>query len=263
MFLTGTYFRYKHFSAMDIVQILNKHPILSRSAKWISAMPTKNLLSNVFGRSPIGPIQKHIATAHECATQLEPFFQAAFDGYWDEVHNIQQKIIRLEHEADAIKKDVRLSLPKSLFLPVPRSDLLDIVTMQDKVANRAKDIAGIVLGRQMVIPETMRDAFMEYLLRSIATSAQALKAMQELDELLEVGFRGREADLVEQLIDELDHIESETDRHQIQVRRILFGLEQELPPVDVMFLYRIIDWVGELADRASRVGSYLQLLLAR
>ncbi len=226
-------------------------------------MPTTNLLSSVFGRSPIRPIQKHIATAHECATQLEPFFQAAFVEHWEEVHNIQQKIIRLEHEADIIKKDVRLSLPKSLFLPVPRSDLLEIVTMQDKVANRTKDIAGIVLGRQMVIPEIIRDAFMVYLQRSIDTSAQALKAMEELDELLEAGFRGREVDFVEKLIEELGCIESDTDQQQIQVRRILFGIEQDLPPVDVIFLYKIIDWIGDLADRASRVGSYLQLLLAR
>ena len=146
-------------------------------------MPTSNLLSSVFGRSPIGPIQKHITKAHECAMQLEPFFQAAFDGDWEKVKSIQHTIVTLEHEADDIKKSVRLSLPKSLFLPVPRSDLLEIVTVQDKVANRAKDIAGIVLGRQMHIPEEMREAFLDYVQRSIATSAQALRAMDELDEL--------------------------------------------------------------------------------
>lgn len=226
-------------------------------------MPTSNLLSSVFGRSPIGPIQKHIAKAHECAIQLEPFFKAAFDGDWQEVESIQQTIVKLEHEADVIKKNVRLSLPKSLFLPVPRNDLLEIVTVQDKVANRTKDIAGIVLGRQMMIPQEMREAFLDYLRRSIATSAQAVRAMDELDELVETGFRGREVNLVEELIEELDQIESETDRLQIEVRKILFKLEKDLPPVDVMFLYKIIDWVGDLADRASRVGSYLQLLLAR
>ena len=46
-------------------------------------------------------------------------------------------------------------------------------------------------------------------------------------------------------------------------RKILFRLEKDLPPVDVIFLYKIIDWIGDLADRASRVGGYLQLLLAR
>ena len=226
-------------------------------------MPTSNLLSSVFGRSPIGPIQKHISKAHECATQLEPFFIAAFDGDWKQAEVFQQKIVQLEHEADEIKKSVRLSLPNSLFLPVPRTDLLEIVTVQDKVANRAKDIAGIVLGRHMVIPPEIRTAFLDYLQRSIATSAQALRAMDELDELVETGFRGREVNLVEQLIEELDQIESETDDHQVAVRKILFRLEKDLPPVDVIFLYKIIDWVGDLADRATRVGGYLQLLLAR
>ena len=226
-------------------------------------MPTSNLLSSVFGRSPIGPIQKHIATVHECAQQLEPFFDATFADDWEQALTIQQKIIELEHKADNIKKNIRLSLPKSLFLPVPRTDLLEIITVQDKVANRAKDIAGIVIGRKMRIPEEVRSAFIEYVRRSIATSAQALRAMSELDELLETGFKGREVDLVEQLIEELDRIESETDELQIQVRRILFRLEQDLPPVDVIFLYKTIDWIGDLADRASRVGSHLQLLLAR
>lgn len=225
-------------------------------------MPS-NLLSSVFGRSPIGPIQKHITKAHECAMELEPFFIAAFDGDWKQAELIQQKIVQLEHEADDMKRSVRLSLPNSLFLPVPRTDLLEIVTVQDKVANRAKDIAGIVLGRHMVIPPEIRTAFLNYLKRSIATSAQALRAMDELDELVETGFKGREVNLVEQLIDELDQIESETDEHQVEVRKILFRLEKDLPPVDVIFLYKIIDWVGDLADRASRVGGYLQLLLAR
>ncbi|HBP75141.1 MAG TPA: phosphate transport regulator, partial [Alcanivorax sp.] len=37
----------------------------------------------------------------------------------------------------------------------------------------------------------------------------------------------------------------------------------ELPPVDVIFLYKIIEWIGDLADRAQKVGGRLQLLLAR
>ena len=226
-------------------------------------MPTSNLLSSVFGRSPIGPIQKHISKAHECALQLEPFFIAAFDDDWKKAEELQQTIVRLENEADDIKKSVRLSLPNSLFLPVPRSDLLEIVTVQDKVANRAKDIAGIVLGRHMVIPPQIRTVFLKYLQRSIATSAQAMRAMDELDELVETGFRGREVSFVEKLIEELDAIESDTDDLQVDVRKILFTLEKDLPPVDVVFLYKIIDWVGDLADRATRVGGYLQLLLAR
>ena len=145
---------------------------------------------------------------------------------------------------------------------MPRADLLELVTVQDKVANRAKDIAGLVLGRRISFPEAIKESFLHYVKRSVETSAQALRAINELDDLLETGFRGREADLVENMIEELDAIESDTDRLQVHIRRTLFEHEKELHPVDVMFMYKIIEWVGDLADRASRVGGYLQLLLA-
>ncbi|MDX5372935.1 MAG: TIGR00153 family protein [Pseudomonadaceae bacterium] len=225
-------------------------------------MPTNPFVS-LFGRSPIGPMQQHIAKAHECAANLLPFFEAVMAQDWTEVARVQQEMVRLEKEADKLKKSVRLNLPKSLFLPVPRSDLLELLSVQDKVANRAKDIAGLMLGREMAIPAELQPLIRAFVQRTVDASAQALKAMQELDELLETGFGGREAKLVETLVEELDDIEDDTDRLQIEVRRALFKLEKDMPAVDVMFLYQIIDWVGDVADRAQRVGNRLEQLLAR
>ena len=84
-----------------------------------------------------------------------------------------------------------------------------------------------------------------------------------LDELLETGFAGREVTLVERLIEELDRIEHDTDNMQISLRSELYLLEKGLPAVDVMFLYQIIEWIGDVADRAQRVGNRLELLMAR
>ena len=58
-------------------------------------------------------------------------------------------------------------------------------------------------------------------------------------------------------------MERANDEQQITIRSQLFELEDKLPPVDVIFLYKIIDWIGDLADRAQKVGGRLQLLLAR
>lgn len=221
-----------------------------------------NPFSNLFGTSPIKPIQQHMHTAHECAQLLLPYFQAVLDTDWAKAKGIQKQISRIEGDADKLKKNVRLNMPKSLFMPVPRSDLLDLLSMQDKIANGAKDIAGIMLGRKMQIPEAIAPIMIEYVNEAIATSAQALKAIQEMDELLETGFRGREVKVVEELIKELDRLEHVNDKLQVKVRAKLFKLEKDLPPVDVMFLYKIIDWIGDLADRAQKVGSRLQRLIA-
>ncbi|WP_150304610.1 TIGR00153 family protein [Pseudomonas saliphila] len=225
-------------------------------------MPTNPFLS-LFGRSPIGPMQMHIAKAHECAAKLNDFIDAVIADDWTEAERLQQEIAELERAADKLKKDVRVHLPKSLFLPVPRSDLLELLSVQDKVANRAKDIAGLMLGRKMTIPGPLQPSFKAFVSRSVDAAAQALRAMNELDELLETGFSGREVTLVEKLIDELDGIEHDTDNMQIKLRADLYLLEKDLPPVDVMFLYKIIEWIGDVADRAQRVGNRLELLMAR
>ena len=221
-----------------------------------------NPFSNLFGQSPIRPIQTHMARVHECAEQLIPFIEASLQDDWATAKQIRSNISKLEGKADKIKKDLRLNLPKNLLMPVHRSDMLDLIGRQDKIANCTTDISGIMMGRKMVIPEAMAEIILEYAETAVATSAQALKAINEMDELLSTGFRGRELVLVEGLIEELDDLENKNDKLQIAVRAKLFKLESKLSPIDVMFLYRIIDGIGELADRAQKVGSRMQLLIA-
>lgn len=222
-----------------------------------------NPLSRLFGRSPIKPMQDHMAKVHSCTEQLQDFLQATLDDDWERAAAIQHTIDRLEHEADELKREIRLNLPKSLFLPVPRSDLLELLTRQDKIANVAEDIAGLMLGRRMRIPTPMATPMIEYLECAIAASSQAQVAISELDELLTTGFRGREVLVVEALIRELDRLERRTDELQVDIRAQLFTMEANLAPVDVIFLYRIIDWIGDLADRAQEVGARLLILIAR
>ncbi|MFB1011340.1 MAG: TIGR00153 family protein [Thiopseudomonas sp.] len=222
-----------------------------------------NPFASLFGRSPIGPMQQHIAKAYECASNLIPFFEAVIAEDWERVEQVQQTMVRLEKDADKLKRDVRVHLPKSLFLPVPRSDLLELLSVQDKVANRAKDIAGLMLGRQMSIPAALQPVMQAFVQRTVDACEQALKAMNELDEILETGFGNREVRRVTEMIEVLEDIEHDTDRMQIEVRRTLFKIEKTLHPVDVMFMYTIIEWIGDVADRAERVGNRLEQLLAR
>ncbi len=222
-----------------------------------------NPFASLFGRSPIGPMQQHIAKAYECASNLVPFFEAVIAEDWERVEYVQQAMVRLEKDADKLKRDVRVHLPKSLFLPVPRSDLLELLSVQDKVANRAKDIAGLMLGRQMSIPAALQPVMQTFVQRTVDACEQALKAMNELDEIFETGFGNREVRRVTEMIEVLEDIEHDTDRIQIEVRRTLFKIEKTLHPVDVMFMYTIIEWIGDVADRAERVGNRLEQLLAR
>jgi len=199
----------------------------------------------------------------DCVTQLTPFFDAVLSENWEEATKCRKEIARLENEADDLKRALRLNLPKSLFMAVSRRDLLEVLTMQDKIANKAKDITGLIIGRQMIFPKSFGPLLKEFIQRSIDASEQAQKAVNELDELVETGFRGKEVELVEEMIKTLDKIEGDTDKIQVRVRTELFAIESKLNPVEVMFLYRIIDWLGDLGDLLQRVGSRRRLMLDR
>jgi hypothetical protein len=220
-------------------------------------------LSGIFGKSPVRPLQEHMEKVVSCVSELIPFTQAVLNN--DQPARVlhHQKIVAMENEADALKKELRLHLPNSLFMPIDRRDVLEVLTMQDMVAGRARNVAGLIIGRDMQIPDTMAKGYEELVHRCIDACTQAYTAIRELDELIETGFGKAERERVGGLLYELDVIEQHTDEQQIGLRGELFKLEDELHPVNVMFLYKVIDSTGGIADRAQRVGSRLQLMLAR
>ena len=221
-----------------------------------------NSVANIFGSSPVMPLEEHVDIAYRCTKQLPGLFNAVIAGDWGKAAEYRDMIETLEHKADDLKKEIRLHLPKSLFMPVPRQDLLELLLVQDKMANRTRDVSGLVLGRKMQIPDAIADDFLEFVRRNVDAAKQARKSVRELDELFVSGFRGAEVSLVESLIEELDQIETDTDTRQADLRSALFAVEGSLQPVNVIFLYRVIELTGEIADMAERVGRRLELLLA-
>jgi predicted phosphate transport protein (TIGR00153 family) len=221
-----------------------------------------NYISKIFGASPVAPLQDHMETCYKAARELSGFFEAVINEDWQRVQELRTAIITLENEADELKAQLRSQLPKSMFMPVPREDLLGLVLVQDQIPNLVRDISGLVLGRRMQIPLSMQESFMIFVERNIDAAKKARKTIRELDELYETGFRGAEVDLVTAFISELDQIENETDELQTVVRDQLYKLEAELPPVNVIFLYQVIDLIGDIGDMAERIGRRLELLIS-
>lgn len=225
-------------------------------------MALNNILG-LFAQSPLKPLQKHSLKVTECSELLEPFFEAIFENNWEKAAEVRGKIVDLERRADTLKREIRLKLPRGLFMPVERSDLLELVTQLDKLANFSRDISGRIIGRRLSIPTEMQPLFKKFLSRSIDASRQVRKVLDEMDQLLETGFRGRELDFVNKMILELDQIEDDTDQYQITLRHELLELEKTLNPIDVIFLYKCIELISVLADQAQRIGSRIELMLAK
>lgn len=220
-----------------------------------------NLVGDSVLRSPMLALREHMAVVLQAVEALGEFVALAQDGAWDRALQAQQRVADRESDADHLKHQLRGDMPKSLWMPVARSDLLDLLSAQDKIANRAKDIAGLMLGRQLAFPRTLTDSINDYLALSVEATAGALAAVEATQVLYQSGFGERQAAEVEQLIVAVERLERASDRKQVELRAQLFQVEKELPPVDVMFLYQVLDWIGSVADRAEKVTHRLLLVI--
>jgi predicted phosphate transport protein (TIGR00153 family) len=219
--------------------------------------------SNVFGHSPFRDLQNHAALCVEAAKELRVLMPAANEARWDDVEQSYNRLSDLENQADLQKRNIRSNLPRGFFLPVARADLLDLLGRQDGIANTARDVAGLVLGRRMQFPTALQPAILELVNGSIDTCEQVKGVVDMLDELIESGFKGMGARRVIGMIEQVEAAERKTDEIVVLIRAGLFAVENELPAVHVMFLYRVLDLIAELADVAERVAHRVQMMLAR
>ena len=226
-------------------------------------MVTTSPLAKLFKRSPFKYLQEHMRVVLVCAREVPGLFEALISGDNDEVKSVSDKIFEHEAEADKIKNELRAGLPKSLFMPVDRRDLLEVLQMQDSIADTAQDIAGLLIERPMTVPDSFEEPLLKLTRRCVDVCEQSARVIEELDELLEMGFRGREATQVEEMVNELNRIEDETDELGVELTRRLFAQEDSMNPVSVIMWYQMIQWIGDLADYAEKVGDRLRLLIAR
>ena len=226
-------------------------------------MRTTNPIASLLGSSPFKPMQAHMRIVNECVAEIPALFEALVNGDADGVARQKTAIFEKEQEADNLENDLRAHFPKSLFMPVDRRDLLELLDMQDSIADTAQDIAGLMMERDMSAPDDMKEDLLAFVQRCVDTCNQAASVVSELDELIETGFRGGEASKVEEMVAKLSDIEDETDDMGMALAKKLFSKEDEMKPVSVIFWYQMIQWIGDLADFSEKVGDRMRLLIAR
>jgi len=220
-----------------------------------------SVIGNLFGRSPIRPMQKHMQAAAECARAILPVLEAMANDDMEALDRGRETVDELEHRADELKHEIRSHLPKRLLMAVERRDMLEILDYQDSVADVAQDVAELASLRHMRTPEVLKGPLAALAEAALATCAQSESVINELDELVETGFGRHEVARVEVMIEKLNDLESLADDRGEEALRVLFSIEDEIG-VGAYYWYEIIQWIGDIADYAERAGNRIRLLIA-
>jgi predicted phosphate transport protein (TIGR00153 family) len=222
-----------------------------------------SLIRELFGRSPFGALVRHTKKVHECVRQLRPLVEALVAEDYEEVHRLQDKVSKLEYEADQIKHEIREQLPRRFFLPVERPDLDGFLHCQDTIADDVEDFAVILIIRDTKIHPKLAEEFMAFVDQVLQVGDTLMAAAEELENLVETSFGGSEASEVLERIAGLGEQEWKADRMQRRLSRHIYELEDQLDPVTILMYEKMLDALSAVANAAENTGELLRAMIVK
>lgn len=222
----------------------------------------RSILS-LFAQSPFKPLAKHMDKVKACIDLIKPLFKAQEAMDYDNVLAISEKIMKLEHEADIIKDQIRSTIPNSIFLPVDKRDFDHLLSAQDDIADAVEDLAVLLTIKKLTTPEKIKISLNEVVDHIVIMGIQGCDLIYELDTLLEASFGGIEAEKVERASQALAHAEWEADKKQFVLAQRLFSDDEPLSASDLVLWSEVNKKLGGVADKAEQIGKVLRIFLSK
>ena len=215
-------------------------------------------------KSPFEGLNKHSDKIDECVIVLKKCVYSFVDGKFKDAQEYAQEVSRIEHEADLIKANTRTHLPKFVFMSVSKADFLDLLHHSDSILDFAEDVAVLIKMKDTKVPPEVGKEIKKVIDMVLKTVHAYQKVMDHMNTLLEVSFGGKEREKVKKFIIQIHKYEHESDVVERNVSKILFNMDpEELDPVSVIHLLKIVDRLGEIANKAENAGDRVRAMLAK
>lgn len=218
-------------------------------------------IARLFGKSPFAPLQTHMKKVTLCIEKLTAIIDSLSKMDMEKIEKLSKELSELEHEADLTKNDIRNHLPKSLFLPMDRSHFLEILSVQDRIADKAEEIGLLLSMRPLdMFPEFKGELELLYK-KNADVFWNAKKIIEEIDELLESSFGGIEAEKVKDMVEHTAYKEHEAAQMQHQFMKQLFSKGASLSSPGFYLWLTLIEQIGAISALAEKLANRIRMVL--
>ena len=218
-------------------------------------------LAKLFAKSPFAPLQKHMEDVNECVNKVKEIFEALEQNDSEAIPRIAKEISKLEAKADTTKHELRNHLPSSLFMPISKGELLEILSLQDDIADDCEDIGILMTLKDIKLKEVFKDDFKNFLKRNFETYELIKIIIDEFDNLLETSFTGREAEKVKAMVSEVALKEHEADLSQRQLLKNIFNNEDQFSHGEFQLWLLLLKEIKTLSNTSEKLAHRIRNLL--
>lgn len=218
-------------------------------------------IARLFGKSPFSPLQTHMDKVASCIDKLTNLMKILPSGDLAKIEKLSKELSELEHEADLTKNDIRNHLPNSIFLPIDRGQFLEILAVQDSIADIAEEIGLLLTLHPLTHYEEFAQSLNEHYERSLEVFQSSLRIMREIEELLETSFGGIEAERVKSMVEETAFKEHKASLAKHVVLKKIFAKGDQMPPAAFYLWVNVLMGIGNMADASERLANRIRMVL--
>ncbi|MDR4505812.1 MAG: TIGR00153 family protein [Candidatus Scalindua sp.] len=196
-----------------------------------------------------------------CVERLKDIFDALGKEDTKTVARIAKEVSKLEAKADATKNELRNHLPSNLFMPISKGALLEILSLQDDIADDCEDIAVLLTLKELKIKEILKEDIENFFKKNLETFDLVKIIIEEFDNLLETSFTGREAEKVKSMVQAVALKEHESDLSQRQLLKNMFSNEEHFSHGEFQLWLLIFKETRALSNTSEKLAHRIRNLL--
>jgi uncharacterized protein len=211
--------------------------------------------------SPFAGIQEHAEKVKECSWAFQQAMECHFSHRCKTFEELRADVIRMESEADAIKRRIRGHLPKGTLMPVDKFQLFRYLREQDAVLDSVEDALDWISYRsEPGIPSELEKDFYLLVDAVVAPIEELSKMVAEARRYFS-SFSAKQRVRVKDIIRSLRRQEHDADTIEDSIKQKVFNMSTD--PVTVFHMIRLAETIGSIADHAENAGDMMRAMLAR
>jgi len=200
----------------------------------------------------INKFKEHLQTVGKTLDAFEEFMRAYLDDNCEEADKCCEKVMNLESEADALRRETETLMYSGAFLPNFRGDLLGLIEAVDRIADRAETVVRIVSLQQPDIPKEIR----EDMKRQVKLSVETFKELKA-----SVEYMFEDMDKAGVYIKRTEEKEHEEDTIEWDMMKKLFSLD--IDRAQKLEIKEIITLIGDVADLAEDASDRVEITILK
>ncbi|MCP4349193.1 MAG: TIGR00153 family protein [Desulfobacterales bacterium] len=216
---------------------------------------------SLFIASPFAGLKEHAEKVKECAWAFQQAMECHVTDKCQAFEELRQEVIRLENEADAIKRRIRGHIPKGTVMHIDKFQLFMYLREQDAVLDSVQHALDWISYRlEPGIPKELEKEFF-LLVDAIINPIEELSVMVDRAINYFKNFSDKNRDDVKEIIQNLRQQEHEADKAEDMIKRKAFNMD--IDPITIYHTVKLSEIIGSIADHAENAGDVMRAMIAR